>query len=142
MSRDSVVRAEIKNEIRNVFELEYDWNRSGGLPIRPDVFSLLEWLNPVLCGSDDRLLARLGVPVIELNQDGTVDWFWEYCGRSLCLTFVCDGTVKYLRTLEDDSTSVSGDIRHSDLMSIDFEVSRLIQWVCTGLLYYPKAHTK
>jgi len=142
MTRDSSTRAKIREEIFNLESWTYDWNRAGGLPIRPDVFTLLQWIVPVLCVADDRLLHRLGVPVIELNQDGTVDWYWEYCGRSLCLTFLCEGTVKYLRTFEDDATSVSGTVVQECLSTLDYQISSLIHWLCTGLLKSPEVYTR
>lgn len=142
MSRDSDIRAQIKATIFALQSHEYNWNDIGGLPIRPDVFALLVWLTPLLCGQDDRLLCRLGAPVITLNDNGTVDWFWEYRHRSLVLTFLCSGTVKYARFFEDDSMEVSGIIAHKPASAINAQVSSLIQWVCTGLLHEPETFTK
>jgi hypothetical protein len=142
MSRDGNVRAQIKEAVYAFHENEYDWNGVGGLPIRPDVFAMLNWLIPSLCFQDDRLLFRLGVPVITLNDNGTVDWFWEYCHRSLLITFLCAGTVKYGRFFEDDTMEVTGLFAHKALTTINKQLSALIQWTCTGFLEEPEAFTK
>jgi hypothetical protein len=142
MSRDSEVRSKLKEEVFALQSHEYDWNGTGGLPIRPDVFAMLNWLIPSFCFPDDRILFRLGVPQITLNDDGTVDWFWEYHNRSLNIRFLCSGSLKYGRFFEDNSMEVAGVLVNRSLSEINVRASALAQWVCTGVLQDPEVFTK
>lgn len=123
----------------NDFRLkEYDWNGSGGLPLRGDVGTTIKDLfsDADILGSN--LLMSLPTPDLSMAANGTVEMAFEYDDnddgeRKLFVTIECDGVLSYIKVYEDGQTSVEGVIRLDFLGNAfrpdDFvELTELLRW--------------
>ncbi len=86
----------------------YDWNGSGGLPLRSDVADPIAEFYGNLPG-----IFGLPSPDVLMNPDGTIEVSYSQgeMAKELLLTFKCQGVITYVQVWEDRQTSVEGTVR-------------------------------
>ena len=89
---------------------EYDWNGTGGLPMRGDSADTLADVFALDC------IADLPSPEVTLGNDGAISVEYDESddsdrGKKLFLVFPCGGVVTYMRVFEDGVTTIEGVLR-------------------------------
>lgn len=129
---DSIFSESVVKSLRGLRLMEYDWDGSGGLPMRSDVAdtAIAVFDDPDVIGDSTY---GLPLPSISLSSNGTVEVaFAEPDGRQLFLTFECEGVITYVKVFDDEQTSVEGVIRVDTLTPSpdDFvELRELFGWM-------------
>ena len=89
---------------------EYDWDGSGGLPLRADVADTAIDIYQL------PLTTQVPMPEVMLLSDGTVTIEYDEVtgkdvGKKLFLTFKCQDVITYVKLFADGSSMVEGIIR-------------------------------
>lgn len=137
------IRAHILNSVQRFAQNRFDWDGSAGLPIRPDVYTFIAEERGMLDsqsddGMDPELLEDCGEPDVTLNQDGTIELYFEKFNRELILTVRCGGAITFIRSFEDSQTSFEGTIRsphwdHRSKQQFGVETNALLYWLHCGI---------
>ena len=118
--------------LRTFRHSEYDWDGSGGLPLRDDVADTFYDLisNDV---THEDMYDMLPVPMLNLNGNGTLELVlgWHE-GAELVLTFQAKDVITYVKIFEDAQTSVEGTLRldyGDDDNTAVAELTELLEWI-------------
>lgn len=115
---------------------EFDWDGSGGLPLRADVADTISdiYLSEIYAVPEEVLYA-LPKPSLLLAPNGTVEVAYDAWGyKQLLLTFECQGVVTYIKVYDDDHTSIEGTIRFDVLEPSPEDVAELTElflWIAS-----------
>lgn len=104
-------RLAIAEEVGSLANRGYDWNGTGGLPMREDVRDMTITLLGTVPDRATDVIDQCPHPDILLNGDGTVELAFDHEDKTLLITVRCLGILTYVRAFEDEQTSIEGVIR-------------------------------
>jgi hypothetical protein len=125
------IRDMVSKSISGLGLCEFDWDGSGGLPMRGDVrdTAYAVFVDEVTLGG---LLNSCPPPSITLNSNGTLEVSFDNDGRGLLVTVECEGVLTYVKVFEDDQTTIEGVVR-MDMDDFDpdafVELIELFDWL-------------
>lgn len=115
--------------VRQLRLKDWDWDGSGGLPMRLDASDTVLAVYDKGGAADS---ADCPAPSVSLNTNGTIEVSYSdpETGRELFLTFQCNAVITYIRMFEDEQTSIEGTIRFTwDLAANNAALGSLFEWL-------------
>lgn len=110
----SNVKRDIRLTVAHLCGYQWDYNGSGGLPIRPDVSGFAQSVlfeDSLGIGLCEEALERVAENDVTMHQDGTITITLIVGERTLFIDVLCGGIVTYVKQFEDGDTAIEGVVR-------------------------------
>lgn len=120
------INAAILVRLQELGALEWNYDASGGLTLRPDVHRLV---THVLCAPEHGWIRAggLGVPTVTMKPDGTVILTFRNEPRALVLWIINKTVIAYEQHLGSGGV-ISGTLNLYRSLNDEREVAKLVDW--------------